>query len=405
MSGAVVSALLLNFLMVTSSGHVITINSPNPQPGGNFGATMDSSNGLLLVGAPDQLVNGLGDAGIAYLYDVRTGSLVRTLASPDSQAAGFFGGSVEIADNTLIIGAAGETVPGIFAAGRVYVFNATTGALEQTLTISNSTSFVFGENIEEANGLLAIGSNDMVRGIPEAGRVYIYNATTYSLIRTLVSPNAQLGGQFGTGLEVADDLIVVGANLERVGGVPDVGRAYVFNATTGSLISFIVPPDTNTGFFGGGHPVLAEGRVYIGAFANVNGIPRAGAVYIFDATTGVLEMTLTSPNAERFGLFGSAVTVTKNRLIVGAFGETVDGIRAAGRVYIFNTNTGSLTTTLVDPSVQGLFGSTFGSSVQSSNGRVFVGAPSETVARQLFVGAVIIFSGPVGHGQSGSDQN
>ena len=66
-----------------------------------------------------------------------------------------------------------------------------------------------------------------------------------------------------------------------------------------------------------------------------NGQTVAGHAYSFDATTGFLTTTLTSPNAQAGGEFGYSVAVSGTTAVVGAQLETGSGFATAGHAYIF----------------------------------------------------------------------
>ena len=61
----------------------------------------------------------------------------------------------------------------------------------------------------------------------------------------------------------------------------------------------------------------------------------AGHAYIFNAKTGALISTLTSPNAQTYGFFGWSVAISGKTVVVGAPYETGSGIPEAGNAYIF----------------------------------------------------------------------
>jgi len=243
MSVTVVSVLLLSFLMVASpaSSSVIIIHNSNPASYDMFGGTIDAANGFLAVG--DSLYN--GQQGEVLLYDGVSGSLIRTLVSPSvSQSGGEFGWSVEISGSLLFVGAPGETVNGVGSAGRVYIFNLGTGALLKTL-LSTSPEHLgdFGRAVDVADGLLAVGAPfEMVDGV-QAGRVHVLDIRTGTEIMNLATPNpvgdrSNFGGAFGARVNIADDHVIVGAPAENQLS----GRAYVFNISTGALVSTLVRP-------------------------------------------------------------------------------------------------------------------------------------------------------------------
>ncbi len=390
---AVFPGLLLGLLLLVTPVNVavITINNPSPAFFGYFGRSIDSANGLLVVGAPFEPVSGVFSVGQAWVFNAKTGSVIRTLVSSNGEREGNFGNSVELADNLLIIGAPGETVNGFHGAGRVYVFSAETGSLVSTLVSPNAqTNGDFGGTVNQANGLLTVGAPfETANGFHGAGRVYVFSAKTGSLVSTLVSPNAQLIGEFGISTEILDGRVIVGADGESVNGFERAGRAYVFSATTGSLI--IALSTANAEFSGlfGDSVAMTNQEVFVGADAEAaNGLAAAGRIYVFNVTTGLLIRTLISPDALIEGRFGFSFELADGRMIVGASSEM------GGRVYVFSAKTGSLESTLVSPNnVE--FGQ-FGLSVELANGSIYVGAPGETVDGLFGVGSAYIFHGAMG---------
>jgi len=412
MSVTVVSALLLSFLMVASpaSSSVIIIHNSNPASYDMFGGTIDAANGFLAVG--DSLYN--GQQGEVLLYDGVSGSLIRTLVSPSvSQSAGEFGWSVEISGSLLFVGAPGETVNGVGSAGRVYIFNLGTGALLKTL-LSTSPEHLgdFGRAVDVADGLLAVGAPfEMVDGV-QAGRVHVLDIRTGTEIMNLATPNpvgdrSNFGGAFGARVNIADDHVIVGAPAENQLS----GRAYVFNISTGALVSTLVSPNSPLVSYFGSSVAVKDDRAFVGSpFETVDGVTFFGRVYVFDLATGAPVKNFTSPNTNALvpnssDGFGRSITLAGNSLIVGAPYDPVS-TTTAGRVYVFGAESGKLKSTLASPEtgVSGSFGC-LGNEVDSSKDRVFAGAPCQAVNGQLWAGAVYIFSRDGGPNQDDSGSN
>jgi hypothetical protein len=251
----------------------------------------------------------------------------------------------------------------------------------------------FGTSIA-VDTVVAVGAlGETVNGLDDAGRTYTYNSTTGGLLATLTSPNPQLAGGFGWSVATLENTVVVGAPSEAVNGFENAGRAYMFNALTGSLIRTLMTPNPQPGGTFGQSVSVAAGAInnIVAVGAPNELVPEvqqvSGNAYTFNAMTGALLNTFTSPNPQFNGLFGSTVAVLGNTLAVGAPNETVSELLEAGRVYVFNALTGSLIITLTSPHPQ--VGGNFGASVALSNEFIIVGAPSEAVENP---GRVYIFN-------------
>jgi len=326
------SSKLVTSLGLSSHSKPRTLTSPKPQTSGYFGISIAVSGSTLVVGAYNENASGYVHAGRAYIFNATTGARIRTLRSPEPQGGGGFGDSVAISGTTVVVGAEGE------GAGHVYIFKATTGALIHTLTSPNARTvgqFGFSVAISGTTAVVgAIGEN--VSGKVGAGHAYVFKTTTGALISTLTSPNAQSGGHFGWSVAINDARVVVGALLETVSGNIGAGHVYVFRATTGALISTLTSPNAQTNGYFGDSVGISGSKVVVGALSEeASGIAGAGHAYVFKATSDTLVYNLTSPHAQADGNFGSSVAISGTTIVVGADFETASGYSEAGHAYVF----------------------------------------------------------------------
>jgi hypothetical protein len=251
-----------------------TLISPNEEVDGYFGRSVSGSGDVNGDGYDDVVVGadaeGPGSsppfAGRAYVFDGQGGILLRTLVSPNEEFHGHFGGSVSDAGDVngdgyddVVVGAHGEdTGSSTSWVGRAYVFDGETGNPLHTLASPNEESDgCFGISVSSAGDVNGDGYDDVVVGArwenpgtsPEdAGRAYVFDGLTGSLLHTLVSPNEESNGNFGDSVSGSGDVngdghddVVIGAYREDPGSSPeDAGRAYVFDG-------FLIPVEL-TGF-------------------------------------------------------------------------------------------------------------------------------------------------------------
>ncbi len=304
-----------------------TLESPNFVQGGFFSSALagvpdvdGDGRGDLLVSAPSEN-RGAENAGAAYLFSGATGLLLRALESPNPELGGEFGSAVSgVADVNgdgrvdLVVGAFRED-GGATDAGRVYVFNGTTGALLQTLVSPNpELDGQFGNaiaGVADANGDgrgdVFVGAQGEGGGAESAGRAHLYSGSTGQLIRTLISPNPELGGAFGVSVSGVPDVdgdeqndLLVGAFRED-GLAMDAGRAYLFGGATGGVLRTLESPNSQVqGFFGdtvaGVADVDGDGRgdLFISApFEDPGEVADAGRAYLFSGSTGGGEIVVT----------------------------------------------------------------------------------------------------------------
>jgi hypothetical protein len=235
---------------------------------------------IAAVGAPYESGNGVYESGHAYLFDAKSGVLIRTLSSPNPQPNGVFGYSVALSANIVIVGAPTENASGQQYAGHSYVFNATTGALIKILTSPNAQSHgVFGRSLAISGNTVVVGAyGETANGQPDAGHAYMFVATTGKLIKTLTSPNPQTYQEFGFSVAVSSKIVAVGA--PSAGGGVGPADTFLFNAATGALISTLGNSHSGGEF---GYAVAAKGNLEIvgASHENVGGKKAAGQAYIF----------------------------------------------------------------------------------------------------------------------------
>jgi len=273
------------FLNAANASSAVTLTSPNPQTVGNFGRSVAISGTTVVVGAPAETGGGYSLAGHAYIIDTTTDPLTFTLTSPNAEAGGAFGLSVAISDPTVVVGAPGETAGGHSRAGHAYVFDASDGSLLVTLTSPNAQdSGQFGVAVAISGTTVVVGAATETEGVHTfAGHAYVFDATDGSLLATLTSPNAESFGSFGESVAISCTTVVVGAHRETVGLQHDAGRAYTFDATTGTLIATLTSPYAQTnGLFGLSVAIEGDPTVVVGAPSETaSGQASAGHAYIF----------------------------------------------------------------------------------------------------------------------------
>jgi outer membrane protein assembly factor BamB len=75
----------------------------------------------------------------------------------------------------------------------------------------------------------------------------------------------------------------------------------------------------------------------VGAYGETaGGYSAAGHAYVFNAKTGALVQTLTSPNAQLDGYFGFSVAISGSLVMVGACTEAAGGYSMAGHAYAYS---------------------------------------------------------------------
>lgn len=121
---------------------------------------------------------------------------------------------------------------------------------------------------------------------------------------------------------------------------------------------------------------LDDGRALVGANLDDSSASNAGQAHLFDITTGTLLQTFNNPSPNSNDQFGT-VSLDGNFAVVGARLDDSEGFDV-GRAYVFDTVTGNLLSTLIDPTPT--HNDQSGITVSANAGRVLVGAPTDDTA-------------------------
>jgi len=153
-----------------------TFYEPTPAFPDFFGGSVAGVGDDILIGAPGATVNGISYAGAAYLFDTN-GNLLTTFEEPNPASGDQFGMSVASVNGQIVIGAS-STVADVPGAGIVYIFDINGNLLS---AIQAPSLGGFGVSISQAAGNIIIGAP----GVESfAGATYVYD-TQGNLLQTL----------------------------------------------------------------------------------------------------------------------------------------------------------------------------------------------------------------------------
>jgi VCBS repeat-containing protein len=345
------------------------LRNPTPADNDYFGFSVAISGSLVVIGAHNDDA-GATDAGAAYVFDANTGNLLRTLSNPTPAASDAFGYSVDISGSTVVVGAFGDDT-GAPNAGSVYVFDVTTGELWQTLNKPTpAVGDSFGWSVAISGSMVVAGAINDDTGAPDTGSVYVFDATAGNLLRTLNNPTPATSDQFGNSVAISGNTVAVGASRDDAGAL-NAGSAYVFDAATGSLLRTLTNPAPAATDEFGSSVAISAGRVAVGAYFDDSGATDAGSAYVFDATTGSLLQTIGNPAPAASDYFGKSVAISESKILVGASGDDV-GATNTGSAFLFDAATGNPLHTLIMPMPP--TSDDFGRSVALSGNRLVAGA-------------------------------
>jgi hypothetical protein len=294
------------------------------------------------------------------------------LKASQVSADDFFGNSVAVSGNTVVVGAYGED-------------SSTTGI--------NSTPD---------------------EGASSSGAAYVFvrSSGNWTQQAYLKASQVSVGDQFGISVAVDGDTVVVGAYSEDSSttginstpneGTTDSGATYVFVRSSGTWTqqAYLKASQVSVADYFGISVAVSGDTVVVGAYSEdssttgINSTPNegasdSGATYVFVRSSGTWtqQAYLKASQVSGFDYFGISVAVSGDTVVVGANGEdsSTTGINStpneaassSGAAYVFVRSSGTWTQQAYLKASQVSGFDIFGDSVAVDGDTVIVGAPYE----------------------------
>lgn len=316
--------------------------------------------------------------GRVSVFDVTTGEQLRVLTAPGPPRSSLFGASVDLSGNIAVIGAAGRRVGDTFNNGSAYLFDVTTGELLHELIPDNtldsptglaSATAFFGVSVAISGNIAIVGDTEDDEGGPLSGSVSVFDVTTGQLLRKLLPVNdtARNGDFFGSSVDLSGNIAVIGVPLDDTNG-GNSGSSYLFDVTTGEELHWLIP-DLEEGVSG----VMNQVGTSVAISGNTTIIMGPGASFVFDTGTG--------EQLDDFPI-GSSIAIQGNTAVVGFEGADDNGL-SSGNALLIDIPTQQVIQTLL-PS-DGEFADLFGSSVAISGNTVIVEASGDDGVGSIFL--------------------
>jgi hypothetical protein len=301
------------YLFDANSGALLqTYLNPTPAASDRFGEAVAADlEYRVLVAAPGD-DTGATDAGAAYVLDSEFGVVLKTFLNPTPAASDRFGEAVAADYNSrVLVGAPGDDA-GATDAGAAYLFDANNGALVWTfLNPTPAASDSFGESVAAtySGGLVGAPGDDT--GATDSGAAYVFSFIGGGLGRTYAHPTPAIGQLFGASVGSISHWVMVGAPGDDTGAT-DAGAAYLFDEVGGVLVqTYLNPTPAASDSFAQSVAVRHPGRVggmvaAVGAPGDdLGGVTDVGSAYIFatdsdgDGVSDILDNCRAEPNADQ----------------------------------------------------------------------------------------------------------
>ncbi|QQE12379.1 PEP-CTERM sorting domain-containing protein [Planctomycetota bacterium] len=248
--------------------------------------------------------------------------------SPDDMTdINYFGSEVDIYGNIAVVGTEGDSSVANYA-GSVFAFNTITGK-----KISNFTP----NDVQERNYIgrsLAIYGNTAIVGTDtqnnETGAAYLFDVTAGTQLAKLASDDLSQGDRFGHSVDIFGNYAIVGA-ASALNKNQGSGSAYLFDVTTGNQVAKLSASNTNQAFSFGQNVAISQNTALVSNTTEE-------VVYVYDVNTGNERIKLSS-DVNDYSDFGREIAISGNIAAISAISDDTEA-NDAGAVYLFDTTTG-----------------------------------------------------------------
>lgn len=388
-----------------------------------LGYSVAISGNTVVVGAPYATVNSKYAQGAAYVF-VKPASgwanltEVAKLTATEVAEQAFFGSSVSISGDTVVVGADGVNVGAGQYQGAAYVFVKPAGGWTKKMTETAKLTAADGANYAYFGSSVTISDDTVIVGADGAnigsnkfqGAAYVFTKpatgwkSSSAFDAKLTASDGTRGSQLGYSIASSGTTVVAGARSAAIGANSRQGAVYVFvrpanGWATGKETAKLAASDGASDDQLGYSVSVNDDVVAAGA----TGSNSHGAAYVFvKPSGGWMKMTqtakLTGSDGATGDELGYSVSVSGDTVVAGAFSPTIGSDDRPGAVYVFTRSAhgwaNATQTAKLTPSGGSRDG--LGSSVCTDGNAVVAGAVNAIVGQNQYQGVARIFENPAG---------
>ena len=314
----------------------------DPAANDNFGRSVSISGNTLVVGADGNDDNG-SSSGSAYVFERNQGGAgnwgqSKKITASDASAEDYFGYSVSISEDTLVVGALGDDGH----AGSAYVFNRSQSVAgwpviwgqSKKLTASDGAADdYFGRSVSISGNTLVVGAYGNDDNGSSSGSAYVFERNqggteNWGERKKLTDSNGAESDYFGSSVSISGDTLVVGSERDD-----DHGSAFVFERDQGGAGNWgesnkLTASNASSGGYRFGYSVSISGDTLVVGDAYYD---SKGSAYVFKRNQGGAgnwgERDIVNATDVADGdVFGRSVSINGDRIAVGApFKNTYTG--------------------------------------------------------------------------------
>ncbi|MEE2752616.1 MAG: FG-GAP repeat protein [Candidatus Latescibacterota bacterium] len=320
------------------------LNASDGEPGDYFGYASSTDGTHAIVGAYGDDDRG-ENAGAAYVFSINNSKwqedakLIPLQAHPNEQ----IGIAVSISGDFAWVGSRGNVEQGL-QTGSAYVFRKLDEGWVQVARFrskAGNRDDRYGLAVSVDGDWAAVGSYGDARRGRDAGSVYVYQLENESwrLNSLIYAPKGKEADFFGFSVDINGDRLIIGAFGDDDKG-NRAGAAYIYKQSKNSWqpqVKLTALDGDRHNLFG--HSVSLSGDLaLVGAHGNRSGGKFSGAAYVFGRTQkGWRQIQkLEAPDKRANKYFGFSVDISPKRILIGARGDSHNGLLLSGSAYLFN---------------------------------------------------------------------
>ena len=378
-----------------------------------FGNSVSISGNTVVIGSYKDDDNGT-DSGSAYVFSKPVNgwtNMTETakLTASDIFSGTYFGSSVSISGNTIIVGSL-LSDGNVIRTGAAYIFIEPAGGwsnITETakLTASDGASYdYFGNAVSISGDTVIVGTYKDDDNGTNSGAAYVFSKpvngwTNMTETAKLTASDGASHDYFGFSVCVSGDTAFVGAIDDDNDNGNEAGATYVFSKpvngwNTMTETQKTLPPiyysNNEDNYYG--HSVAIDGNYAVVGTYGYEGRKGRAFVLYYNGTNWVTQAQLTASTANYSDDFGYSVSISGNTIVVGAYGDDNNGTNT-GAVYVFNKPVNGWTDMTETVRLNASDGSNwFGRFVSISGDNIVVGNDLIDNAK----GAAYVFTKPAG---------
>ncbi len=309
-----------------------------------FGYSVSIDGNVMVVGSIGDDDGGIGSGSVyVFRYDPGGSGWMEEakLVASDGESGDDFGDAVSISNDVIAVGAWGDDDNGVNS-GSAYVFryDGTNWMEEAKILPSNGkTHEGFGDSISINGDSIVAGSTGDEDNGGSAGAAYVfrYDGSDWVEESKLLASDGDIADYFGWSVAIDGETAVVGTWADDDNGLSS-GSAYVFRYDGSDWIEetkLLASDGDDTDYYG--YSVSLDGDVIIvGAKWDEDYGPYTGSAYVyrFDGSQWVEDAKLLPPDGDAGAAFGCSVSIDGDAIVVGAWADKINGV-ATGSAYAF----------------------------------------------------------------------